>query len=878
MQKAIAVIVMKITLLSCYFYHNFMAKSYKVLWWCVYRFYTFVVKRLQIYENIFVVRLILGQKKISIFAIDMRRKIIYVLWALLLLIILGVVGAFTAISKGWIGHLPKIEDLQNPVDKYATQIISSDGKLLGTWSYSKDNRIYAEYNSISPNLINALVATEDARFYEHSGIDVRALFRSLVKRGIFMQKSAGGGSTITQQLAKQLYTNVAKNSVQRALQKPIEWVIAVQLEKYYTKEEIITLYFNKFDFLNNAVGIKTASKTYFGKDPSQLTINEAATLVGMCKNPSLFNPVRHNERCRGRRNVVLGQMLKAGFITKAEYDTLKEEPLVLDFHRVDHKEGLATYFREYLRGVMMAKKPERDRYPEWNYQQYYQDSLSWEKDPLYGWCNKHKKKNGENYNIYEDGLRIYTTIDSRMQAYAEQAVIEHIAGKLQPAFDKEKRRKKTAPFSSMLSTADVEKIMKRSKMQSERYIMMKKAGCSDSEIDEAFNTKTEMSVAKYVVSRDEKGAVKNVDIIEVDTMLTPMDSIRYYKHFLRSGFMSMDAKTGAVKAYVGGLDYTHFQYDMVTLGRRQVGSTIKPFLYSLAMENGFTPCDEAPNVQETYNINGVDWTPRNGSRARYGEMVTLKWGLANSNNWISAWLMNQLDPVQLVDLMHQFGINNKKIDPVMSLCLGPCEISVSEMVSAYSAFANKGIRAQPMFVTRIEDSEGNIVAEFQPQVNEVISEMSSLKMVDMLRAVVDHGTAARIRWMFKIKADMGGKTGTTNRNSDGWFMGFTPELVSGCWVGGEDRDIHFDNMANGQGAEQALPIYGKYMKMVYADESLPYKESATFAFPENFSLCNEQSYGKEEVMEVGDAASSATGNTNKAPQQKQSGGIDEIFD
>ena len=757
----------------------------------------------------------------------MRKTFIIVLWALLLIGMLATYIIFSAISDGKIGYVPPIEELENPNLKFATQVISDDGKVLGTWSLSKENRLYVGYEDLSPNLVHALVATEDVRFSEHSGIDARAFMRALIKRGVLMQKNAGGGSTITQQLAKQFYSPTADNVMERLLQKPIEWVIAVKLERYYTKEEILTMYLNKFDFLNNAVGIKTAAGTYFSKEPKDLSIEEAATLIGMCKNPSLYNPRRFNERTRGRRNVVLDQMRKAGYLTEAERDSLQALPLVLRYRPVDHNDGLATYFREYLRGVLNAKKPVKKNYRGWQMQKFYEDSLAWETNPLYGWCAKNKKKDGSNYNLYTDGLKIYTTINSRMQQYAEEAVQEHVAEYLQPRFFKEKKGRKTAPYTNQLTNEEVEAILNRSIRQSERRRVMKAAGYSDAEIMKAFNTPREMTVFTY------QG--------EKDTIMTPLDSIKYYKHFLRAGFMSMDPITGYVKAYVGGPNYDNFKYDMAMVGRRQVGSTIKPYLYSLAMENGFSPCDETRNVEGTYfDENGIAWTPRNSSKKHYGEIVTLKWGLANSNNWISAYLMSKLNPYELVRLIHSFGVLNKEIQPTISLCLGPCEISVGEMVSAYTAFVNKGIRTAPLFVTRIEDNDGNVLATFSPQVNEVISESSAYKMLIMLRAVINEGTGGRIRRLYNITADMGGKTGTTNNNSDGWFMGFTPHLVSGCWVGGEERDIHFDRMADGQGASMALPIWGIYMNKVYADKALGYSQKDTFDIPDGFDPCKDK--------------------------------------
>lgn len=765
----------------------------------------------------------------------MSKLIVRVLWSLLGASVLTAVVAFWAINNGWIGYMPPIEELQNPINRYATQIYSSDGKIMGTWNYNRENRVLADYSQLSPSLIQALVATEDVRFYDHSGIDFFALGRAIVKRGLFRQKSAGGGSTITQQLAKQLYSGTAHSVMERLFQKPIEWVIAVQLERNYTKDEIIAMYLNYFDFLHNAVGIKTASNTYFGKEPKDLTVNEAATLIGLCKNPSYYNPVRHHDRSQERRNVVLGQMVKAGYLTEEQYQQYSAEPLKLNFHVSDHKDGVAVYFRDYLRRYMMAKKPERSDYPSWNMVRYHIDSINWETDPLYGWCNKNRKRNGDNYNVYTDGLKVYTTIDSRMQEYAEQAVREHIVKYLQPAFDKENRGRKSAPYSGKLSAEQVNNILMRSVRQSERYRIMKEAGASEEEIKRSFNTKTDMSVFTY------HG--------EVDTVMTPMDSIRYYKSFLRCGFMSMCPQNGHVKAYVGGIDFMHFAYDMCMEGRRQVGSTIKPFLYSLAMENGFSPCDEAPNVQETYIVGGRAWTPRNGSRARYGEMVTLKWGLQQSNNWISAYLMSKLNPQAFVTLLKEYGINNPEIHPSMALCLGPCDITVGEMVSAYTAFVNHGIRTAPLLVTKIVDNEGNVIAEFQPRMNEVISEESANKMLYMLKAVVEGGTAGRLRYKYNIPGDIAGKTGTTNNNSDAWFMGITPTLVSGCWVGGEDRDIHFTMTSMGQGAAGALPVWAYYMRRVYADKRLGYNGKAVFDMPAGYNPCQYDESGMDVVPE-----------------------------
>lgn len=764
----------------------------------------------------------------------MRKIFIRFLWGILCTGILFSAIAFVAIWNGWIGYMPDIEDLQNPISRYASQIYSADGKIIGTYNINRENRVHINYDNLSPNIVNALIATEDERFYDHSGIDFIALGRAIVKRGLLGQESAGGGSTITQQLAKQLYSNTAGSTIERLLQKPIEWCIAIKLERYYTKSEIITMYLNYFDFLHNAVGIKTASNVYFNKDPKELSVSEAAMLIGLCKNPSFFNPVRYPDRCKERRNVVLGQMLKAGYLSESEYESACGSELKLDFHRPDHKDGTATYFREFLRQYMMAKRPDRNNYPSWNKVQYSIDSLAWETDPLYGWCNKNFKKNGDTYNVYTDGLKIFTTIDTRMQKYAEEAMLRHVGRYLQPEFSKENRRKANAPFTTALKPSEVKAIMTRAIKQSERYRVMKESGASEEEINEAFRKKTEMTVFTY-----------NGDI---DTIMSPLDSIRYVKSFLRSGFVSMDAKTGAVKAYVGGVNFNHFKYDMATSGRRQVGSTTKPFLYALSLENGMSPCDRVLNVQTTYG----NWTPRNGSRSHYGEMVTLKWGLAQSNNWVSANLMSRINPQDFLRILREFGINTTGVYPSMVLCLGPYEASVCEMVSAYTTFANGGIHCSPMFVSKIEDSEGNVIASFQPRMNEVISETCAYQMLEMLEGVINNGTGGRMRYKYGIECEMGGKTGTTNRNSDAWFMGFTPSLVSGCWVGGEDRDIHFDSTRMGQGANMALPIWAYYMKKVFADTSLGYSTEEKFDIPYGFNSCQseEDEFQEESIEDV----------------------------
>ncbi len=760
------------------------------------------------------------------------KYLVITLWTLLVLGALGAWFIFSQINRGNIGYMPPIDELENPQSKYATIIYSADSVELGRFSQAKENRVFTNFNELSPNLINALISTEDARFRDHSGIDMKALFRAMFKTVLMRQKQAGGGSTITQQLAKQLYTeDPASGLMERAMQKPIEWVIAVNLERLYTKDEIINMYLNKFDFCYNAVGIQSASRIYFDKQPSELNVEQAAMLVGMLQNPSMYNPIRRPEKTQARRAVVLGQMVKAGHLTQAEADSLSALPLLPQTdaegryklaHSADHKSGLAPYLREYLRKIMRAKKPERRNYASWQDQQYHDDSLAWESNPLYGWCAKNRKPNGENYNLTTDGLRIYTTIDSRMQRYAEEAVTEHLSETLQPEFFKEKQNQANAPYSRKLSADEVNASLTRAMRQSDRYLTMKAGGKSAEEIEKAFHTAVDMKVFSW------QG--------EIDTIMTPWDSLRWQKQFLRAGFMCMDT-LGHVKAYVGGPDFNYFQYDMVTAGRRQVGSTIKPFLYTLAMQEGRTPCDLELNTQPVlYDAVGRPWTPRDAGKERIGEMVTLHWGLMKSNNWISARVMSRMTPESFVEFLHSAGITNK-LDPVLSLCLGVCDISVAEMVTGYSAFPGRGMRSTPIYVTSIQDNSGVEIAEFSTQRHEVFSYEAYLKMLPILRDVVDHGTGGRIRSRYKITAPMGGKTGTTNDNSDGWFMAFTPSLVAGTWVGGEERSICFDRMAMGQGASMALPIFARFIQKVYDDNRLPYSQNEQFQYLQGYDPC-----------------------------------------
>ncbi len=752
------------------------------------------------------------------------KKIIRILWILLITPIISVILLFYLISKGQMGFMPSIEELANPKSVLATEIISSDNKVLG--SYFKENRTKVEYNDISPNIINALIATEDSRFYEHSGIDYKSLGRVIFKTIIGGNQNAGGGSTVTQQLAKMLFPRERNQTkIQIAFRKLREWVIAVKLEKYYTKEEILAMYLNKFDFLNLAVGIKSASQIYFNETPASLRIEQAAMLVGMAKNPSLFNPLRRPDTVLHRRNVVLSQMKKYHYIDKASFDSLKVLPLKLDFHKADHKEGIAQYFREYLRLALTTHKPKKENY--WNHQQYYEDSLEWENNPLYGWCNKNTKPDGTNYDIYSDGLKIYTTVNYKMQTYAEEAMTEHLGGYLQKQFFKEKKNSKKAPFASNVSQKEIETIERNAIKQSERYRVLKKNHMSKDSIDIIFNTPIKMSIFSW------KG--------DIDTIMSPLDSIKYYQYYLRSGFMSVEPQTGYVRAYVGNINFKHFQFDMVKLGHRQVGSTFKPFIYTLAMQNGFSPCYKIPNIPVTFDMPDGQpaYTPK-FSTAKWtektnGKMITLKYGLGHSLNQISAWVLKKFSPQAAIKIARSMGIVSP-IDPYPSLCVGIPEVTLYEMVGAYTSFADKGVFTKPIFVTRIEDKDGNVIASFKAHKKEAISEQTAYLMIEMMRGVVRFGTSVRLRYKYGLTNDIAGKTGTTNNNSDGWFIGITPRLIAGAWVGGEVRSIHFNSTNLGGGHSMALPIYALFMQKVYADSTLGYSKEDIFEKPEYMNV------------------------------------------
>ncbi|MDP4281149.1 MAG: transglycosylase domain-containing protein [Bacteroidota bacterium] len=704
-----------------------------------------------------------------------EKKYIKGLWMTVLFFWIFVFILFGTISIGIFGKMPSFEELENPKSSLATEIYSCDGKLLGKYFY--ENRSNIHYQELSPNIINALIATEDARFMKHSGVDMKAIFR--VMFGVVSGSSMGGGSTITQQLAKNLFPRKKdRNIFDLAITKFKEWITAIKLERNYSKEEILAMYLNTVDFGSQSFGIKSAAKTYFDKSPAELNVQESAMLIGILKAPTWFSPVRNPEHALERRNTVLRQMRKYDFLSRNEYDSISTLPVDMSHFRIqDHTAGPATYFREYLRGILTE------------------------------WCASHQKSDGTPYNLYKDGLRIYTTIDSRMQQYAEDAISDYVGKELQPQFFKQWKGIDDAPFVfEHNAKKEIENIMQLSMRRSDRYAHLKEENASEDVIRRSFNTPVRMRVFSWKGDRD--------------TIMTPMDSIRYYKFFLQSGLMSMDPHTGYVKAYVGGIDYRFFQYDHVKLAKRQVGSTFKPFLYTLAMQEGETPCTTYPNVQPVIDLgNGEVWAPENASKERLGEEVTLKWALANSNNWISGQLMKKYSPHDVIRIARKMGVTSD-IPPVYSIALGSADLTLYEMVGAMSVFANKGVYVEPIFLTRIEDKNGNILDTFHPKQQEAISEETAYLMVMLMKGVVEGGTGARIRYKYGLNYPIAGKTGTTQNQSDGWFMGITPDLVSGVWVGCEDRAAHFRSMDLGQGANTALPVWAYYMKKVYADPTI----------------------------------------------------------
>ncbi len=761
---------------------------------------------------------------------------------ILLLLLLTRLGAF--------GKLPTFEELENPKSNLATEIYSDDGEMIG--SFFIQNRSYVDYNELSPALVAALISTEDMRFYSHSGIDFISLARVAVKTLALGNRRQGGGSTITQQLAKNLYprdTAVYNNPISKGsklvISKLKEWITAVMLEYNYTKEEIITMYLNTVPYGSNAYGIKSAARTFFNKLPSELNVQEAAMLVGVVNAPTRYSPRSNPDRALARRNTVISRMREKGYLTRAQRDSIQALPIELDFRPISHNAGTGTYFREMLRMVMTSGKPSRESFGpgaagDWDYRQAVEQ---WESNPLYGWCDKNVKANGQPYDLYRDGLKIYTTVNATMQRYAEQAVWEQMGETVQPMMDRVTKARGSV-FSD-ISKDEREAIMRRAKKNSDRYRQMKRAGATDAEIDKAFATPVPMRVFSYKGDRD--------------TVMSPDDSLMYYKKFLRASFMAVDPSNGYVRAYVGGTSYRYFKYDMAKQGRRQVGSTIKPFVYTFAIEQlDLTPCTQVPNLPVTIETDNEPWSPREASKVVYdGEWKPLRWGLANSRNNYSAWIMKQArQPQAVADFIHKFGIRSY-IDPVYALCLGTSDFSLFELVGAYGTFANRGVHVDPIFVTRIEDRHGNVLANFTSPSQDAISEQSAYTMLGMLKRVVNAGTAGRIRAL-GLKADMGGKTGTSQKNSDAWFVGVTPKLVAGAWVGGEDRSIHLSS--GGEGSRIALPIFANFMKKVYGDSKLGITEKDQFPIP-----VNAVSYDCDESAEPAAALPS-------------SGGGDEFFD
>lgn len=757
-----------------------------------------------------------------------KKRIVKCFWAVALLpvavivILLLLVWAFA--------DIPSFEELENPDSKLATQVIAEGGEVLTTFHI--ENRSFVSYEDLSPNLVNAAVATEDIRFYDHSGIDFVSLGRVLFKTLLMGDSGQGGGSTITQQLAKTLYPrDDVSSSIPGVWQmrmvwiKLKEWITAVKLERNYTKEEIMDMYMNAIFFGSNAYGIQAASRTFFGKNPRDLTVEESAMLVGMVNKPTRYNPVLNPDKALERRNFVIGQMEKAGYLTKAERDSICQIPVTLSYQMLDHNAGLAPYFRDMLRRTMNAREPRRSSYAQ--YEDYKVDSLQWADNALYGWLNKNTKADGSRYNLDKDGLKIYTTINYKMQQYAEEAVAEHLGKDLQKAFWRDLKWKRNKPFSNDVDRETVDLLMKQARRWSDRYRMMKAQGASESEIMDSFKVKTRMRVFAW----NSKGYV--------DTLMTPDDSIKYYKSFLRAGFMVLEPVTGHMKAYVGGPNYRYFKYDNLRQGKRQVGSTIKPFLYTLAMQEGMSPCDEVMNVPQTFIVGDRPedtWTPKSTDRDEWiGQTVTLKWGLTKSSNNISAYLMKQFGPAAMIEMMRKMGIGSY-LPEVPSLCVGSCDLSPYEMVAAYNTFPSRGVYVEPLFVTRIEDSMGNVLGEFSNRKREAISEQTAYLMANLMQGVVNSGTAVRLRVKYGLKGEMAGKTGTTNDQSDGWFIGYTPTIMGGVWVGAEDRQVHFESLALGGGSNMALPIWGIFMKKVLADGTLGVSEYDRFIAPPGMHL------------------------------------------
>ena len=757
-----------------------------------------------------------------------KKKIIKWFWVLFtvpVVLVIGLIGMVWAFAD-----IPSFEELESPDSNLATQVIADDGSTILS-TFHIENRSYVTYDELSPNLVQAAVATEDVRFYNHSGIDFKSLGRVIFKTLLGGDSSQGGGSTITQQLAKTLYpredvsSRIPGVSTLRMVGiKLKEWVTAVKLERSYTKNEIITMYMNQVFFGSNAYGIKAAAQTFFAKTPSDLTVEEAATLVGMVNKPTRYNPALNPDKSLVRRNFVISQMEKAGYLSKDQRDSIQQIPITLSYQVQDHTAGSGLYFRDMLRRVMNAEEPKRSSYSQ--YEDFVVDSLLWAEDDLYGWLNKNVKPDGSKYDIYRDGLRIYTTINPKMQKYAEEAVRQHIGQDMQKRFMREVRWKNNPPFDDEVEKKMIDGIMKRARRDSDRYRRMKAAGVSESQIMKSFTEPVQMRVFAW----NKNGYA--------DTTMTPDDSIRYYKAHIRASFIAMTPDEGHIKAYVGGTDFKAFQYDNARQSKRQVGSTIKPFLYTLAMQEGMSPCDQVANVPQTFIISEDKvWTPKSTDRDEYiGNMVTLKWGLAKSSNNISAYLMKQYGPEAMVEMMRKMGVGSF-LDPVPPLCVGSANISLYEMVAAYNTFPSKGVYVRPIFVTRIVDNMGNVLAEFNTRKKEAISDRTAYLMANLMQGVVNGGTGYALRSRFGFTGEIAGKTGTTNDNADGWFIGYTPQLTAGAWAGFEDMQVHFNRTGDGGGAGAALPIWGLFMQKVQKDPSLArYYHKTAFDVPVGYEL------------------------------------------
>ena len=754
-----------------------------------------------------------------------KKKIVKWFW---IIFTVPIVSLMLMLLLVWcFADIPSFEELESPDSKLATQVIAEDGEILTTFHI--ENRSYVSYEELSEHLVHAAVATEDVRFYRHSGIDFKSLGRVVFKTLLGGDSSQGGGSTITQQLAKTLYPREDVSSripgmskLKMVWIKLKEWITAVKLERNYTKDEIMTMYMNAIFFGSNAYGVKSASQTFFAKNPSELNVQESATLVGMVNKPTRYNPALNPDKSLLRRNFVISQMEKAGFITEQERDSIQQLPILLSYQIQDHNAGLAPYFRDMLRRTMNAKEPKRSSYAQ--YEDYVVDSLQWADDGLYGWLNKNLKADGTRYDLDKDGLRIYTTINYKMQKYAEEAVAEHLGKDLQKSFWRDLRYKTNKPFSNDIPKETVDQLMKQARRWSDRYRMMKNSGASEQEIRKSFSQPVQMRVFSW----NGKGYI--------DTLMTPDDSIRYYKSHLRAAFMAIEPHTGHIKAYVGGPNYRYFKYDNVRQGKRQVGSTIKPFLYTLAMQEGMTPCDKVVNVPQTFIVGDDTWTPKSTDKDEWiGQTVTLKWGLTKSSNNISAYLMKQYGPQAMVQMMRKMGVGSY-LDPVYPLCVGSADLNVYEMVAAYNTFPSQGVFVTPIFVTRIEDNMGNVIGEFTNRKKEAISDYTAYLMANLMQGVVNSGTGVRLRSKYGLKGEIAGKTGTTNDQSDGWFIGYTPTLTAGVWVGAEDRQVHFESLSLGGGSNMALPIWGLFMKKVRSDGTLGVDETDRFIAPAGISL------------------------------------------